>query len=509
MEVRGDWSNSPCVLLLYLREWYIGTINDMKRVRESHTDEEQPSPQLAKEAQEQLEQLDEDEGHQPPVPSAPYPECAICCADMVLGAHGVPVCPAGHCFHSDCIQRWADQSLTCPTCRAPLLDTVLSPQQMEDRFDMEINQAVVADDTLRVQNLLHKSHPRFGCSLMHQVRQDESGSDELNKARHAIAQIVVYAVRRNAKKVLSMLETVTFDAFCTGAYERLSLFHLLLPGPLRVNLPVIIESNFKQTSRHWNPAVAARISIGTLHSVLLAFDAKGGLLNTRTCVRNVFRMLLSTSYVEGTFDTLTSARQLERDEQVLHLADWLGKRTMTRIDAVGDVWKRDTDRYPTVLENILHEVFSTLLTSEFGELISFEPEIDEAAFDAIQFMTHFAERADPAIRDHQVISGTAHVAGSISPEAGHVVKAFLVGATTAMPLESALVFRSLIRHILQGVVKRMERVEPYWEMLQPEQDNNVNAAARLRRVTTCSRLKGMMLALEPTAQERRIARMLD
>lgn len=421
-------------------------------------------------------------------------------------AQGVPACPAGHCFHSDCIQRWADQSLTCPTCRAELLDTVLSAHQMEHRFDLEVNQATVADDTSKVLSLLQKNHPAFGCSLLHQVRQDESERDVLGTAHHAIAQIVTYAVRRNAKKVLSMLETMVFDALCPGTYERLTLFHLLLPGPLRVNLPVIIESNFQQARQHWNPAIAARISVGTLHSVLLAFDAKGGLLNTRTCVRNAFRMLLSMSYVEGISGTLGSARQRERLEQVLHFADWLGKRTTTRIDAAGDIWKRDNDRYPTVLEDILHEVFGTLLTSEFGELASFEPEGHDGVFDIVQFVTHYAEHADHTIRNHLVIGGLQHVAGSISPEAGYVVKAFLVGAATSMPLESALAFRTTLRGFLQRIVERMERVERTHTV--PEDDDGA-AAARLRRVTTCSRLKGMMLALEPTVQERRIARMLD
>ncbi len=427
---------------------------------------------------------------------------------MVPEAPGVPVCAANHQFHKDCIQRWSDQAPTCPTCRAPLLETVLSTKQLVRMFNMKMNRAVVEDNVSKVLDLLTKDHPAFGCSLLDQVRKDESEIDVLSTAHFEITQIVTYAVRRSANKVLSMLQTMNFHR--TG----LSLFDLLLPGAFRVNLTAMLTTNFSRTCEihHFDPVMAAKISVGTIHSVLLTFDARGGLLNTRNSVRNAIRMLLEMSLVDYiSDDVLTPEGKETRRKEVLNLTNWLGKRTAERIEAAGGAWKRDTDRYATVLEDILHEVFGTLLISEFGEVASLEPEGDDN-FDVTRFMTYYAEHADSRIRNNLVIGGIETASGSISAEAGYVLKAFLVAAVNTIPLKSAHAFRKNLQGILRRIMERMKLLERCHLTTGAEDDHEAAAritVARLRRKTTCAQLEGMIHALQPRVQERRIARMLD
>lgn len=50
-------------------------------------------------------------------------ECVICMAELVpaeVAALRHPLTPCGHRFHSECLERWMDIKMECPTCRAEL-----------------------------------------------------------------------------------------------------------------------------------------------------------------------------------------------------------------------------------------------------------------------------------------------------------------------------------------------------------------------------------------------------
>ncbi|GKT35783.1 hypothetical protein ADUPG1_008871 [Aduncisulcus paluster] len=46
------------------------------------------------------------------------PRCAICLVNVRSGDHMIT--PCNHVFHKECLTRWMDISLTCPTCRAEI-----------------------------------------------------------------------------------------------------------------------------------------------------------------------------------------------------------------------------------------------------------------------------------------------------------------------------------------------------------------------------------------------------
>lgn len=42
--------------------------------------------------------------------------CTIC-TELFDGTHDISAVPCGHIFHSGCVSRWLETSLTCPQCR--------------------------------------------------------------------------------------------------------------------------------------------------------------------------------------------------------------------------------------------------------------------------------------------------------------------------------------------------------------------------------------------------------
>lgn len=56
---------------------------------------------------------------------SPEDSCTICLLDIFEHEeHQLPsnamVCPCGHVFHEECLLRWMEQKMECPTCRGPL-----------------------------------------------------------------------------------------------------------------------------------------------------------------------------------------------------------------------------------------------------------------------------------------------------------------------------------------------------------------------------------------------------
>ena len=44
------------------------------------------------------------------------PDCSICCENLISGHTQELHC--GHLFHHECIERWIEESHTCPICRS-------------------------------------------------------------------------------------------------------------------------------------------------------------------------------------------------------------------------------------------------------------------------------------------------------------------------------------------------------------------------------------------------------
>ncbi|EAX87377.1 hypothetical protein TVAG_024430 [Trichomonas vaginalis G3] len=57
------------------------------------------------------------------IPIPPNSECAICMCNIEDGEPTM-MTPCGHPFHSQCLERWMQEQLVCPICRAPLLPEV-------------------------------------------------------------------------------------------------------------------------------------------------------------------------------------------------------------------------------------------------------------------------------------------------------------------------------------------------------------------------------------------------
>lgn len=50
-------------------------------------------------------------------------DCAICMSAIDYNdPASFMVTPCHHAFHTDCLYKWMDVKLECPTCRAPLPD---------------------------------------------------------------------------------------------------------------------------------------------------------------------------------------------------------------------------------------------------------------------------------------------------------------------------------------------------------------------------------------------------
>lgn len=56
-------------------------------------------------------------------------ECAVCIEEL-QSTEQYRELPCGHQFHSDCIDPWLEQSVTCPMCTASIVDTA-SPADLE------------------------------------------------------------------------------------------------------------------------------------------------------------------------------------------------------------------------------------------------------------------------------------------------------------------------------------------------------------------------------------------
>ncbi len=47
-------------------------------------------------------------------------DCVICMSEVDPAARNVLVTPCDHLFHAECLTRWMEVKLECPTCRAAL-----------------------------------------------------------------------------------------------------------------------------------------------------------------------------------------------------------------------------------------------------------------------------------------------------------------------------------------------------------------------------------------------------
>ena len=47
-------------------------------------------------------------------------DCVICMTEVVVSDRDYMVAPCNHLFHDECLRRWMEVKMECPTCRAPL-----------------------------------------------------------------------------------------------------------------------------------------------------------------------------------------------------------------------------------------------------------------------------------------------------------------------------------------------------------------------------------------------------
>jgi ribosomal protein S27E len=87
---------------------FLGTVGDLKECWE-HVKTMRNSLVLSEVVHEQLP---------PPPPEKLDDDCLIC--RLPLDSENSRMLPCGHCFHVECILRWANQKTTCPTCGADL-----------------------------------------------------------------------------------------------------------------------------------------------------------------------------------------------------------------------------------------------------------------------------------------------------------------------------------------------------------------------------------------------------